>query len=273
MKWSTHMILHMDVDNYLKQECFIPDEETKKKEKEKEQSTTNIYAKKYNKSLKNTEEQETNEENASGNNEESEEMEEESEEEETTNEHESDASPQEEKKLPLTKSNTRYLLRKLRSKPRQWWINKTLKVYKGPTEGYWEGSIKTIRPRNEMIIKYVNGQTETLVNLYDLKYNIKLPILRGTYELELAHAIPYPIQRDAASDIAIFVKGDIKCDKKTRLEFKNNHKMLSRRRPELPTSPAPSTPLPALSPCSPEEEVKQEETESSPTVSNKVEAQ
>ncbi|KAK8801979.1 hypothetical protein WA158_006374 [Blastocystis sp. Blastoise] len=112
------------------------------------------------------------------------------------------------KKVPLTKSNTRYLLRKLRSKPRQWWINKTLKVYKG-REGYKEGVIRTIRPRNEMVIRYTDGTTETLINLYDLKYNIKLPILQGTYELELAHAIPYPIHRDPEIDLNLFVKGKI----------------------------------------------------------------
>ena len=106
----------------------------------------------------------------------------------------------------MTKSQFRFLLRKLRVKPPQWWVGKEVRVWDGRTEKMVLGVIKCIRPRSEFCIKLKNGSTMMVGNLFDPQYRIQLLILNGNFELELLYALPTKWIRDVHSDIRLFIK-------------------------------------------------------------------
>ena len=106
----------------------------------------------------------------------------------------------------MTKSQFRFLLRKLRVKPPQWWVGKEVRVWDSRTEKMVLGVIKCIRPRSEFCIKLKNGSTTMVGNLFDPQYRIRLLILNGNFELELFYALPTKWIRDVHSDVRLFIK-------------------------------------------------------------------
>ena len=106
----------------------------------------------------------------------------------------------------MTKSQFRFLLRKLRVKPPQWWVGKEVRMWDSRTEKMALGVIKCIRPRSEFCIKLKNGSTATVGNLFDPQYRIRLLILNGNFELELLYALPTKWIRDVYTDVRLFIK-------------------------------------------------------------------
>lgn len=105
----------------------------------------------------------------------------------------------------MTVSHYRFLLRKLRSKPSQWWIGREIRIWDYNQKDLRLAKIKSTRPRNELLIQYRNGSTVVVGNLFDPALHIRLLILNGYYELELFHAFPTPQKRDVNSDLALFI--------------------------------------------------------------------
>lgn len=119
------------------------------------------------------------------------------------------ASEQATEEYEMNKSQFRYLLRKLRIKPSQWWIGKEVRVWDPQSEKMVLGTIKCIRPRSEFCIKLKNGSTTLVGNLFDPQYRVRLLILNGNFELELLNALPTKWIRNVQSDVRLYVKSSI----------------------------------------------------------------
>lgn len=152
MKWNTHIMLHMNVDDYLEQEKV---------------STTKLTP--INRPLRQI----------------------------CEGCYAAEGSDQ----FEMTKSQYRFLLRKIRTKPSPWWIGQEVRIWDPKSEALVPGYIKSIRPRSEFCIKLEDGSLKHIPNIYDPKYKIRLLILNGCFELELYHALPTPCQRSLTMDL------------------------------------------------------------------------
>ena len=104
----------------------------------------------------------------------------------------------------MTKSQYRFLLRKIRTKPSPWWIKQEVRIWDFKKQCLVPGFIKCIRPRSEFCIKLEDESITHIANIYDPKYRIRLLILNGCFELELYHALPTPHQHALATDLRFF---------------------------------------------------------------------
>lgn len=107
-------------------------------------------------------------------------------------------------KYRMDKSQFRFLLRKLRMKPSQWWVGKEVRIWDVKKKQYVAGCIRSIRPRNEFCVRLSNGTSNYLSNLFDPVRKVRLLILNGCFELELYRAFPTPTQRSIANDVKLF---------------------------------------------------------------------
>ena len=107
-------------------------------------------------------------------------------------------------KYRMDKAQFRFLLRKLRMKPAQWWVGKEVRIWDVKKKQYMAGCIRSIRPRNEFCVRLSNGTSNYLSNLFDPVRKVRLLILNGCFELELFRAFPTPAQRSIANDIKLF---------------------------------------------------------------------
>lgn len=113
-----------------------------------------------------------------------------------------------ESKYPMDKKRLRFLLRKLRAKPVQWWVNRTILVLKDGR--FVQGTICGLRPRGEVNVR-IDGSVSLFGPLFDGNRNARLPILGFTYELELWRAVPYNQPRDIQRDIKLFLRRSCSC--------------------------------------------------------------
>lgn len=104
----------------------------------------------------------------------------------------------------MDKSHYRFLLRKLRTKPSQWWIGKEVKIWSEEEKDLCHGVIRCIRPRSDFCIRLRNGKMVTANNLFDPERRVRLIILNGFFELELYHALPISHVREAKRDLELF---------------------------------------------------------------------
>ena len=121
------------------------------------------------------------------------------------------------RRFPMDKKRLRFLLRKLRAKPAQWWVNRAILVRKG--DRFVRGTICGLRPRGEVNVR-IDGAVSLFGPLFDGNRNARLPILGFTYELELWRAVPYDQPRDSKRDIQLFLRrSSLVCSTNTSLGF------------------------------------------------------
>ena len=102
-------------------------------------------------------------------------------------------------------SHYRFLLRKLRVKPSQWWVGRDIRVWDPSQQLYRLGTVKCIRPRSDYCISFSDGSSMTIGSLFDPVFKVRLLILNGSFELELYHALPTPRVRDIQKDLHLFI--------------------------------------------------------------------
>lgn len=107
------------------------------------------------------------------------------------------------KRFPMDKKRLRFLLRKLRAKPIQWWVNRSILVRKDGA--FVKGTICGLRPRGEVNVR-IDESVSLFGPLFDGNRNARIPILGFTYELELWRAVPYDQPRDSKRDIKLFLR-------------------------------------------------------------------
>ena len=107
--------------------------------------------------------------------------------------------------ISISVSQERFLLRKIRSKPHEWWIGKQVRVWHEDQQIFISGKIIALYRKKIFRIQLENGEEEEIVDLFSSRKPIQLIALHNTLILDLFKAVPYSIQRDVFRDVKLFL--------------------------------------------------------------------
>lgn len=106
---------------------------------------------------------------------------------------------------PISIAQERFLLRKIRNKPNQWWVGKLIRIWREQDRAFVKGTIKSICGKGWFLIQLESGEELTVESLFSSSLPIQLPAMQNTVMFDLYKALPYSIPRSVYRDVKLFL--------------------------------------------------------------------